>query len=56
MTPEYKLQISIQLVEELVNVLEGNEYETFFSQHLIPVKIELARQLTNLELNSKIEE
>lgn len=56
MNPEYKLQVSIQLVEELSNLIEGNEYEMFFSQHLIPIKIELERQLTNIQYHSTIQE
>lgn len=56
MTEEYKLEVSLQLVEELSNLIEGNEYEQFFNQHLIPVKVELERQLTNLQSQSKIKE
>jgi hypothetical protein len=56
MTLEYKLEISLQLIEELTNLFEGNEYEQFLSQHLIPIKVELERQLTNIEFHSKIKE
>lgn len=56
MNPEHKLQVSIQLVEELSKLIEDNDYERFFSQHLIPIKIELERQLTNIQFHSKIHE
>jgi predicted RNA-binding protein with EMAP domain len=56
MTPEHKLVVALQLVEELSHLIEGNEYEQFFTQHLIPVDFELKRQLTNLQYQSKIKE
>lgn len=56
MTEEYKLEVALQLVEELSNLIESNEYEQFFNQHLISVKVELERQLTNLQSQSKIKE
>lgn len=56
MTEEYKFEVSLQLVEELSNFIKGNEYEQFFVQHLIPVKVELERQLTNLQTQSRIKE
>jgi hypothetical protein len=56
MTEQHKLEIGLQLIEELANLIEGNEYEQFFSQHLIPVKVEMERQLTNLQHHSKIKE
>jgi hypothetical protein len=56
MTSEYKLEVSLQLVEELSNLIEDNEYEQFLSQHLIPIKVELERQLTNIQFHSTIKE
>ena len=56
MTPEYKLEVSLQLVEELANLIEENEYEQFFTQHLIPIKVELERQLTNIQYHSNIKQ
>lgn len=55
MDPEYKLQVSLQLTEELAKLIEGNEYEMFFTQHIIPIKIELERQLTIIQYHSKIQ-
>jgi hypothetical protein len=56
MTPEHKLVVALQLVEELSSLIEGNEYEQFFTQHLLPMDFELKRQLTNLQFNTKIKE
>jgi TorA maturation chaperone TorD len=56
MTPEYKLEVALQLVEELTKLVEHNEYEQFFAQHLIPIKYEIIRQLTNLQTHSTIKE
>lgn len=56
LTPEYKLEVSLQLIEELENLVKDNEYEQFLSQHLIPIKVELERQLTNIQYHSNIEE
>ena len=56
MTEEYKFEVALQLVEELTNLLEHNEYEQFFTSHLLPVEFEIKRQLTNLQTHSKIKE
>lgn len=56
MRPDRKLEISLQLVDELTNLLDGNEYEKYLLRHLIPVRVELQRQLTNSQTRSKIKE
>ena len=56
MTTEQKLEKAFQNIEELSTILENNEYEQFFVSHLIPIKFELQRQLTNLKYHSKIKE
>lgn len=56
MTEEYKIQVALEFVEELINLTKENEYEQFFEKHLFPVKFELERQLTNLNSHSKIKE
>lgn len=53
---EYKLEIALQLVEQLTDLLDGNEYQQFFYQHIIPVEVELKRQLTNIQYHSTIQE
>jgi hypothetical protein len=45
---ETKLILALAQVENLVNILEDNEYKSFLYNHLIPVKYELQRQLANL--------
>ena len=47
-SPESRLILALAQVENLVNILEDNEYKTFLYNHLIPVKYELQRQLHNL--------
>ncbi len=56
MTEEYKLQVSLDLVDQLTDLLEENEYKDFFYSHLISMQVELNRQLTNSQNQSKIEE
>jgi len=56
MTEETKFIFSLMQVENLSKLVEGNEYEKFFASHLIPIKVELERQLTNLKHSSKIKE
>ena len=54
-----KLILALQQIDNLTHLLEGNEYQTFCYNHLIPMKYELQRQLCNLTNTSpypKIEE
>jgi|694.fasta_scaffold41890_3 hypothetical protein len=41
------LVIALTQVESLVKLLEGNEYKKHFYQHLIPIQVELNRQLSH---------
>ncbi len=41
-----KLVLALMQVESLSKILENNEWEQFFVSHLIPIKIELERQLS----------
>lgn len=41
-----KLPSALECVENLSTLLEGNEWEQFFVSHLIPIKIEIERQLS----------
>lgn len=43
-------------IENISNLIANNEYEQFFVSHLIPIKIELERQLTNIQHSRKIKE
>jgi hypothetical protein len=50
------LIFAIMQVENLSKLVTGNEYEKFLSSHLMSIKIEFERQLTNLNHSLKIEE
>ena len=59
MTQEQKLSEALEHVEELMNLMNGNEYQTYFYRNLIPIQVELERQLnllTNTNPYSKMEE
>jgi hypothetical protein len=56
MTTEQKLEVALQLVEELTKLVEHNQYEQFFVSHLLPTEFELKRQLTNIRSNLTIKE
>lgn len=51
-----KLLLGLQQIENLTSLFEGNEYQTFLYSHLIPIQVELNRQLTILTYSSKIKE
>ena len=45
----YILLAAIQQVDNIVSLLEENEWKNYMYQHLSPVRYELERQLSNLE-------
>jgi hypothetical protein len=47
---------ALELVEELAELIEGNEYQSFFVSHLLPIEFEIKRQLTNSRHSAKIKE
>lgn len=51
-----KFILALQQIDNLTSLLEGNDYQMFLYSHLIPIQIELRRQLTNLTYYSKIKE
>lgn len=51
-----KLVAASASVENLIVLLEGNPYQTFLYSHLSPIKYELDRQLTNMEVTDRIGE
>ena len=51
-----KLLFALQQTENIIKLMQGNEYEKFFSSHLSPVIYELNRQLTNQTESVKIKE
>jgi hypothetical protein len=51
-----KLLFALQQTENIIKLMEGNEYERFFNSHLSPIIYELQRQLTNQTESSKMKE
>jgi hypothetical protein len=56
MTDEVKLILALQQIDNLTSLIEGNEYQHFLYSHLISVRVELQRQLTNTKQTFIIEE
>ena len=46
MDEKTKLILALQQVDSLVELLEGNEWEKFLYSHLIPLNVELKRQMS----------
>ena len=44
-----KFQLALIQIDNLTKIIEGNEYERFLASHLISVRVELERQLSNLK-------
>jgi len=53
---ELKLILALNHIEDMTELLKDNEYRTFLYGHLISIKCELERQLTNLQSTDKIKE
>ena len=59
MNPEAKLHLAIMQTNNILSLLQGNQYESFMRNKLIEVQVELNRQLsllTNSKHYSKVEE
>jgi hypothetical protein len=54
MKDEMKILLALDQLENVMNLVKGNQWEIFFSRNLIPVRIELRRQLTCLQNSAKI--
>jgi hypothetical protein len=48
------LKMSLLHIKCLTSLLEENEYRQYLYSHLIPIQIELQRQLTNLRHSAKL--
>lgn len=46
MNEKTKLLLALTQVENIAKLVEENEWEQFFISHIIPVKIEIERQLS----------
>ncbi len=47
MTEQTKLILALMQIDNLTNLLEGNEYQKFMYSHLISIQVELKRQLSH---------
>jgi hypothetical protein len=56
MNEQIKLVLALQQIDNLTSLLDGNEYQSFLYSHLISMKCELQRQLTNLNHSTTIKE
>ena len=54
MNQRTKIILAVSQVEGIIKLMKGNDYESYFISHLIPIHSELSRQLTNLKQSSKI--
>jgi len=56
MNEQTKLIMAIMQIDNITSLIEDNEYQKFMYGHLVSVRVELHRQLTNLIHSSKIKE
>ena len=54
MDEQTKLILAIYQVDNIINLIEDNEYKQYMFMHLNPVYYELKRQLTNLSIADKM--
>ena len=43
-----RIMLALMQIDNITELLKDNEYKTYLYGHLIPMKIELERQLSNL--------
>jgi len=51
---EMKLTLALMQVNNIVELTKDNEWENYLYSHLLSLKVELERQLTNLTITDKI--
>ncbi len=56
MNEQTKLILALMQIDNIISLIEDNEYQKFLYGHMISVQVELKRQLTNLTHSSKIKE
>jgi hypothetical protein len=49
MNDKTKLILAMMQIGNISNLMKDNEYEQFIVSHLIPLKVEIQRQLSNLK-------
>ena len=55
MNDQTKLILALMQIDNLISLIDGNEYQQFLYGNLISIQVELQRQLTNIQHSSKIE-
>jgi len=48
MDDKTKFILALMQIENISNLMKDNEYERFMVSHLVPLEVEIKRQLTNL--------
>jgi hypothetical protein len=48
MDEKTKFILALMQIENISNLMKDNEYEHFMVSHLIPLQVEIQRQLSNL--------
>jgi hypothetical protein len=54
MNNDIKILLALEQLENVMKLVEGNQWEIFMSRHLIPVHCELRRQLTCVQDSAKL--
>ena len=54
MDKQTKLTLALYQVDNIIKLIEDNEYKQYMFMHLNPVYYELKRQLTNLTITDRI--
>ena len=49
MDEKTKFILALMQIENIGELMKENEYENFMVSHLIPLEVEINRQLTNLD-------
>jgi hypothetical protein len=49
MTDRIKLLFALMQIENISELMKDNEYEQFMVSHLMPLQVEIQRQLSNLK-------
>jgi hypothetical protein len=48
MNDKTKLILALMQIENIINLMKENEYEQFMVSHLMSLKVEMERQLSNI--------
>ena len=56
MTDQTKLERAMNHLQIVIDLVQDNEYKQYMLSKLIPAQIELRRQLTNVQVSTKMSE